>query len=326
MRRLVRVELARYRSRRIIALLLLLAALLAALVAAKSAWDTRPITAQEAATAEKEAAIEAERSDIRADLATCLADPESYLGTNSTAQDCRDNLVAAPKSFLPRKPLDLTGTLKGNGLGVALVVAGLLVIAASTFAGSDWASGSMVTQLLFEPRRTRIWTAKAIAVTVASGVVAFIAIGGFWLAMYLVAADRGVPHGSAVMSDVSWHVLRSVLFSMGAALGAFALTMLLRHSVATLSLLFAYSVGGEIVAVLVPVDNIGRWTLGNNVFGWLETSLKYIDPAARCTGLGDCDRIQHISHVAAGGYLLALLAVAVLLSVLVFRRRDVGPV
>ena len=47
MTRLLRVELARYRSRRVIALLLLLAALVAALVAAKSAWDTRPITAQE---------------------------------------------------------------------------------------------------------------------------------------------------------------------------------------------------------------------------------------------------------------------------------------
>jgi ABC-2 type transport system permease protein len=323
---LVRVELARYRSRRIIALLLLLAALIAALVAAKSAWDTRPITAQEAATAEKEAAIEADRSDIKADLAKCLADPESYLGTNSTAQDCRDNLVAAPKSYLPRKPLDLTGTLKGNGLGVALVVAGLLVIAASTFAGSDWASGSIVTQLLFEPRRTRLWTAKAIAVTLASGLAALVAIGGFWLAMYLVAVERDVPHGSAVMSDVGWHVLRAVLFSMGAALGTFALTMLFRHAVATLSLLFAYSVGGEILAVLVPVDNISRWTLGNNVFGWMETSLEYIDPTARCAGLGDCNRLQSISHLEAGGYLLALLAVAVLLSLVAFRRRDVGAV
>ena len=41
MSRLLRVELARYWSRRIIVLLLLLAALLAGLVALKSAWDTR---------------------------------------------------------------------------------------------------------------------------------------------------------------------------------------------------------------------------------------------------------------------------------------------
>ena len=60
MTRLVRVELARYRSRRVIALLLLLAAVVAALVAAKSAWDSRPITAQEAATARANAEMQPE--------------------------------------------------------------------------------------------------------------------------------------------------------------------------------------------------------------------------------------------------------------------------
>jgi ABC-2 type transport system permease protein len=324
MTRLLRVELARYRSRRVIALLLLLAALLAALVAAKSAWDTRPITAQEAATARANAELASQRSDIKADLAHCLADPEQYLGTGTTAQDCKDNLTASPRSYLPREPLDLSGTLKGNGVGVALAVAGLLVIAASTFAGSDWASGSVVTQLLFEPRRARVWTAKAAAVTLASGVAATVTVGGFWLAMYLIAVDRGVPHGSGVMSDVGWHVLRAVLFAMGAALGAFALTMLFRHSVATLALLFAYSVGGEILAFLVPVDNVGRWTLGNNVFGWLETRMEYFDPTARCARDGACAGLQHVSHLQGGLYLLVLLVVAVLLSLWAFRRRDVS--
>jgi hypothetical protein len=322
--RLVRVELARYRSRRIIALLLLLAALLAALVAVKSAWDTRPITKQEAATAKANADMEPESGEVKQELTSCLADPEQYLGTGTTAQDCRDNFTGTPSNYLPRKPLDLTGTVKGNGLGVALVVAGLLVIAASTFAGSDWASGSMVTQLLFEPRRTRVWVAKGLAVTVASALAALVTIGGFWLAMYLVAVSRDVPHDSTVVSHIGWHALRAVVFSAGAALGAYALTMLFRHSVATLSLLFAYSVGGEILAFLVPVDNVGRWTLGNNVSGWLETRMEFFDPTARCARLGDCDRLQHISHLQGGLYLLVLLVLAVVVSLVVHRRRDVS--
>jgi hypothetical protein len=326
MTHLVRVELARYRSRRIIALLLLLTALLAALVAVKSAWDTRPITKQEAATAAKDAAIDAERSDIQADINKCLADPTKYLFDGATADDCRDLLAASPRSYLPRKPLDLSGTLKGNGLGVALAIAGLLVIAASVFAGSDWSSGSVVTQLLFEPRRGRLWAAKAAAVTLASGVVALVTIGGFWLAMYLVAVDRGVPHGSGLMSDVGWHLLRAVLFAMGAALGSYALTMLFRHAAATLALLFTISVGGEILTYLVPVDNVGRWTLGNNVYGWLETRMEFFDPTSHCARNGDCDGLAHISHLQGGLSLLALLALAVLVSVLVFRRRDVDTV
>ena len=55
-----------------------------------------------------------------------------YLFYGATAQDCRDQLTAAPESFLPRKPLDLTGTLKGNGLGLSILVIGLIIIAAST--------------------------------------------------------------------------------------------------------------------------------------------------------------------------------------------------
>jgi ABC-2 type transport system permease protein len=323
MTRLIRVELARYRSRRVIALLLLLAALLAALVAAKSAWDTRPITKQEEETARVNADLAAQRSDIKADLDTCLADPQRYLGTGATAQDCRDNLTASPRSFLPREPLDLTGTLRGNGLGVALAVAGLLVIAASTFAGSDWASGSIVNQLLFVPERRRLWLAKGLAVTIASGLAALVTIGGFWLAMYVIAVDRDVPHGSAVMSDVGWHLLRAVLFAMAAAVGAFALTMLFRHSVATLAILFIYSVGGEILTYLVPVDNIGRWTLANNVYGWLETSMKFFDPTAPCARLGDCESQQHIGHLQGGVYLLVLMVFALVVSLAVFQRRDV---
>jgi hypothetical protein len=322
--RLVRVEVTRYRSRRVIALILLLAALLAALVAAKSAWDTRPITKQEAATARANAEMEPDSVDLKDSLTTCVADPEQYLGTGATAQDCRDNFTGSPSSYLPREPLDLHGTLKGNGLGVALTVAGLLVIAASMFAGADWRSGSMVTQLMFEPRRIRVWAAKGIAVTLVSAVVALVTIGGFWLAMYLIAVDRDVPHGSGVMSDVGWHVLRAVTFAMGASLGAFALTMLFRHSVATLALLFVLSVGGEILTFLLPIDNVGRWTLGNNVYGWLETRMEFFDPTSRCARLGDCDRLAHIGHLQGGVYLLGLLLLAVVLSVVLFRRRDVA--
>lgn len=316
---LIGVELTRYRARRTIAALLLFAALLAALVAWKSAWDSRPPTKVEIATAQARAEHDASRSDVRADVAGCLKSPSDYLGTGATEQECRDQLTAASASYLPRQELDLTGTLKGNGLGLAILVIGLVIIAASTYAGADWASGSIGNQLIFEARRDRVWAAKATAVTLASGLAAAVVLGGFWLAMYLVAADRGVPHGSGVVHDLGWHLVRAVVLAMGAGLGAFALTMLFRHSVATLALLFAYAIGGELVVSLLPVDGVARWTLGNNVFGWLETRLEFF----ACSRLGsDCTR-TYISHLDSGLYLLALLLVAVAASWLTFRRQDV---
>jgi hypothetical protein len=315
---LIRVELTRYRARRAIALLILLAAVLAAVVAWTSAWDTRPPTRLEIATAKAAAEHDASRADIQAQVTTCLKSPTEYFGYGGTSQECRDMLSAVDASYLPREQLDLTGTLKGNGLGLAILVIGLIIIAASTFAGSDWASGSIDNQLLFESRRSRVWSAKAIAVTLVSGLTAAVVLGGFWVTMYLVAADRDVPHGSAVVDNISWHLVRAVVLAMGAGLGAFALTMLFRHSVATLAMLFAYSIGGELVVGLVPVDGIARWSLGNNVFGWLETRLEIFG----CARLGDCSQ-THISHLDAGIYLLVLLLLALGASWLTFRRRDV---
>lgn len=318
---LVRVELNRFFSRRAIALLVLLVAVLASVIAFKSAWETRPMSAQEVATAKAQADIQATRSDISADLRNCLADPGGYLGPGATAQTCRDALVPAATSYLPRAPLALSGTLKGNGTGLAVLVVSVLMIAASTFAGADWATGSMATQLLFEPLRFRLWSAKAIAVSLASALVALVALGGFWLAMYAVASARGIDTSAAVLGDVGWHLLRAVVLTAGAGLGAYALTMVFRHTVGTLALLFTYSVGGELLVTL-PFEGAARWSLGNNVFGWLEKSRHYLSPS-ECSQSGLCSPLKTLGHLDAGLYLLVLLLVAVIASIVAFTRSDV---
>ncbi len=321
MGRLIRTELTRFRVRPVIALLLIVAALSAIGVAALTAWDTRPPSRDEISTAKAQAEIDGNRDDIEADLAKCLEDPTQYLGPGSTQQQCRDTLQAAPKSYLPREPLDLRGTLHGNGIGLTLLVAALLVIAGSVFAGGDFGSGSITNQVMFAPSRTRLWTAKAIAVGTWSLLTSVVVLGGFWLATYLVAVDREIPHGSTIVDDIVWHVIRAVLFCMAAAVGAYALTTVVRSAAVTLGLLFVYSVGGELMLALLPVDRLERWTLGTNVFGWLETRLVYFGGNDPCGISRDCGP-HHVSHLEAGLYLLALLLAAVAAGVLTFRRRD----
>lgn len=319
--RLVRAELLRFVAHRTILLLLLLAPLAAVAVASVSAWESRPPSAAELATARAQAELDESSEDVSADsraqLERCLTDPEIPLGPGADQGDCEAAFGTSAANYLPRAPLNLQGTLKGNGRGLALLVCGLLIVAASSFVGRDLASGSLTTQVLAAPGRDRLWAAKAAAVTLWSGVVAAVSLGGFWLALYLVASDRGVPHGSPVVDDVVWHAVRAVLLCAGAALGAYAVTLLLRSAFATLGLLFAVSVGGELAMALLPVDRLARWTLGTNLLGWLETRSTYTD----CGGLGACQP-EHLSHPAAGLYLVVALAVAVAVSVLVFRRRD----
>ena len=123
-----------------------------------------------------------------------------------------------------------------------------------------------------------MWLAKAAAVTLGSGLVALVVLSGFWLALGLIAQARDITVPS---SDVDRGGLarrtRAVALAWGPGSARFALTMIFRHTVATLALLFVYSVGGEIAVNLLPFEGAGRWSVGNNALGWLATHHRYFD-------------------------------------------------
>ncbi len=321
--RLLLVELNRFWSRRAISLLVLATVLLAVTFAGVSAWDTRPLSQADRTDAAAQADLEGERPELQQEVAACREDPTGYLGPEATAGDCETALVPTAESYYPRSPLDLATLLNGEGVGLAIILIGLMLIAGSTFIGADWATGSLSNQLIFESRRGRVWFAKAGAVTISSGLVALVVLSGYWLAMAGFAEAQGITVPSSQVSDIVWHVVRAVALSMGGALGGFALTMVFRHTVATLALLFVYSVGGEIAVNLLPVEGAGRWSVGNNAFGWLATTHRYFDASITCAPGGDCDPMQVMTHLEAGAFLGALLLVAVLVSAVWFRRSDV---
>jgi hypothetical protein len=327
--RLVLVELNRFRSRRAVVLLSLAGVLVAVVLAVVTAYQTRPLTAADKADAAAQADLASRNSVLQSDLQECIKDPEAYLGTNATAQECRAALVRDVASFYPRKALDLGSVLdarrltRATGFSLALVMTCLMIIVGCTFAGADWASGSVTNQLLFESRRTRLWLAKAGAVAIGSGVVALVCLGGFWLSLWSVAGARGIDISGAIGAHVAWHLLRAVLLCMAGALGGFALTMVFRNTVATLAALFVYAVGGEIAVGLLPFDGVGRFSVGNNVFGWLATHATYFDPSIDCDDSGSCSPIRTMTHLESGLFLGALLVVAVAVSLVWFRRTDV---
>jgi hypothetical protein len=323
--RLLAVELNRFRSRRAIALLVLATVVLAVVLACVTAWNTRPLSQADRTDAAAQAALEGERPEILQQVRACRAAPQDYLGPSATADECEDALVSGPEAYYPRDPLSFRDALSPTGLGLSLavVVVSLMVIAGCTFVGADWASGSLTNQLLFVPRRTRVWLAKAGAVTLSSGVVALVAISAYWLILGLVAQTRDIAIPSDEIVDVVWHVVRATALAMGAGLGAFALTMIFRHTVATLALLFVYSIGGEIVVNLLPFDGAGRWSVGNNALGWLSTHYRYFDASIVCTPGDRCSSTQVMTHLESGTFLGALVVIAVVISLALFSRRDV---
>ncbi len=322
--RLLLVELDRFRSRRAIALVLLAAAVLTALLAWTAIWDSRPVSSHDLAAARAQAAADAQDPGLEQELAACRANPEQYFGQDSTVGQC-ELLVPRAESYLPRQPLSLAGLKTHRGLALLVLLTGLAIIVGTTFAGGDWASGSMSNQLLFEPRRTKVWLTKAVAVTLATLVVVGLLVTAFWVSILLTAQARGLPLSATVQQQVGWMAARGVLLAAMAALGGFALTMLLRHTVGTLALLFAYAVGGEAVVTVLPVQRAGDWSVANNVFAWLKDGTRVFDDGIRCApSMHVCDRSYHLPLTHGLAYLAVLLAVTLLVSWWAFRRRDVS--
>jgi ABC-2 type transport system permease protein len=321
--RLLGVELTRFRSRRAIVLMLVAAALLTTLLAVTTIWDTRPVSAEDRAAAEATARAEADSPFFQREMARCERNPERFVGPGATAEAC-DQMLPQAEWYLQRRTLDLADERSSSGLAVIVLVAGLLMVVGTTFAGADWASGSVSNQLLFEPRRNLVWLAKAGAVLVGSLAAATVIVGAYWLTLYLVAESRGISTSSTVLEAIRWSAARGILLAGAGAAGAYALTMLLRHTVGTLAFLFAYAIGGEILIASLPFQGIGRWSLANNVFAWLRDGHDYYDASVECRP--DMDYCAQTIHLTAGDgawFLAAMLLLVGALSFVLFRRRDV---
>jgi ABC-2 type transport system permease protein len=318
--RLLGVELGRYASRRAVAVTLLVALALGALLVASAAWSTRPADATERAAAER---LLAENRDAgEADLEACLAAPEEYLGPGATAAAC-ETIRPQLDWFLPRDALSIEQELEDRGTVFLMLLAAVGILVGSTFAGADWASGSMSTQLLFVPRRLRVWAAKAVAVVVATAAATALLLAASWGALALVAAGRGITTPDETWLDVVRTSGRGVALVAAVTLGGFALTMLLRHTVGTLGLLFGYAVVGEGLAASLPFERMTQWSMANNVLAWLHDGTRVHDDSACDVGAAGCSGWYTLSLGHAAAYLGGLLLLAVVVSLVAFRRRDV---
>jgi ABC-2 type transport system permease protein len=319
--RLLRVELTRFGCRRAIALIGLVTVGLTALLVASAAWSTRPVDSTERAVAQEQLARQVELAE--ADYQACLADPATVYGPGATAADCE--LVRPSLDwFLPRPTLDLAAELDGRGMTVMLLLVGAAIAAAATFAGADWGSGSMSNQLLFVPRRLRVWSAKAVAAVVGTTLFSTAVLAGFWGALAGFAAARGRSAPAEAWTAILETSVRGVGLVAAVALGSLALTMLLRHTVGTLGLLFGYAVVGEALAASLPFERMSQWSMAHNLSAWLQDGARVYDESICGDQPGACEPWYELSLEHAVTYLGVLLVLAVVASTVSFARRDIA--
>lgn len=212
------------------------------------------------------------------------------------------------------------------------LVAGMLaalgaVLIGASMVGAEFATGSIGNWLTFEPRRSRVYATKLLAVALgglALGAVASALLtGGGLLVAQLNNQDTTVEAG--FWAHHGWASLRAVVLTAAAAAGGAALGFITRHTAAVIGVGIGYLVLVESILV-----NFAGWLhpllLTGNVQAWIQGSAQF--SYQKCspseTGIYSCNPITGtISNTHAALELLIVLAVLAVAGWLLFRRRDV---
>ncbi len=242
--RLIGLELTRLRWRRAVVVLLAGCTLVTLVIFAGTAWSTRPISDSDLQQAQEQVDRELAQPYMQRQIRQCEKRPGRY-GVGDPEQ-CAERMGPQVEWYVGRDELRAGRAFREAGLGVMTIVMGLLMLVGTTFAGADWNSGSMSNQLLFEPRRARVWLAKAVAVFAVSVATSAVLLAGFAGGLLLLARSRGLEVPPEVPGWMVSSSGRAVLLIGAAAVGAYAVTMLVRSTVFTLGAMFAVVVGATL--------------------------------------------------------------------------------
>lgn len=323
--RLFLIELSRLWSRRAIVVLMVGAFLVGALIAGTTLWEHRPLDDAAIASGEEFAAREAQQPYYQRTYRRCQENPAQFSERGvATAADC-ERVLPDASWFLFREPLDpmrLAGELP---IVLTLFLGVIAVLIGATMIGAEWSAGSVGTQLLFEPRRSLVWVAKAAAIAASTAAMAAVIFALVWLALlgaYAAWSDDALPSG--FVGDLSETGLRSAAFAAVGGLAGYAVTVAVRHTVVVIGLMLAYSVIGEgLLRSFFPT--VERYLVSNNALAWIQKShTVWIYPQGECFDEASCRPEKIVVELLdAAVYFGGITAVLLAVSLLVFRTRDV---
>lgn len=326
MTRLLRVELTRLVCRRAVLVLLAAAIVVPAVIGVARVVNTAPPSDDDVAEAERAVQAEMAAPWFRRQLARCEEHPDRHgVPRDDAAAACREVLAPTIEGYLWYDRLRLAQEREeGSGIALVTVLAILGLLAGATFAGHDWASGSMGNQLLFEPRRTRVWLAKAVVVGAGVTAVAAVVMSVFWLGLAAVARGRDIALRDGVLLDCLQMGWRGAAVAGGVAVAGYALTMFFRSTVAALGVLLAIGIAGGTVLAVIGVGSI--WNPGLNVLAVVLDGASYweVGPCGPDALGSTCEIERTLTFERGLTYAGALLAAAVAASLWSFRQRDVG--
>lgn len=127
-------------------------------------------------------------------------------------------------------------------LSMATIVLLLGLLLGASLGGADWSANSMMALLTWEPRRVRIFTARAVAVIVTTFVVTVLAqlflTGAFTAAAALIGTFEGTPDG--YLADLLTVLLRISAISCVFALMGLGMSNIARSTVSGVGIFLGY--------------------------------------------------------------------------------------
>ncbi len=335
MTRALRVEWLRLRQRRAAVLLTGLALIGCLIVLGLAIGNAAPPSP--AAQAAAQAQVDQQLTDPK--FVQQLADCRQAVAAGGSEQwpagmDCDQALTPNMEWFLNWSAPDFVHDFRSQLLAVTTILALAMTLVGVTFAGADWAAGTIGTQLLFQPRRTLVFTSKAAAVVLAAAVIGLIGAVLAFTSSYWAAARWGTTTlvenvgynaaGPTVLTQAALvgRAARATAAVAAAGLGGYALAMLFRSSLVAVSIIAGYGLVVETLARgLFP--GAEQFLLSSRLLAWLEGPYEIVRYPPSCN-LGPCDpEITTISVAAGGTYLAILVGLVLALAASAFARRDV---
>jgi hypothetical protein len=211
--------------------------------------------------------------------------------------------------------------VEANLSGVLVIVGILLVCAAfvlgASFVAADFGGTSLSTQLLYEPRRWRVHTSKALATGMSCAAIAVCVLCTAAAAMFLGSK----VHGIAPDVDARWWQER--LREVGRAAAGAGLAGAMAYTVA---LVFRRTAVGAIL-FLVQIPLVGALETSNKLLGTITRSLPYYGLHVSVLGHDHLRDVQYRPGVTttAAAFLLAAVWLAGLIAAAgaVFGRAEV---
>jgi hypothetical protein len=323
---LLRSEIHRFRSRRFIQVVLVVAVV---------GWIVATIIALTQYGNPGDAEIARAEQQISADLEMQQQFREECLANTGQAPEgvSEDELCGQVQTrediqldwYLDKAPFDFGSTGTNGALAFAALAAVVAALVGATWIGAEWSTRNLVALLFWVPRRMRVMAAKLVVLVGAAAVIGVVAQAG-WLAMSgilraAVGSDKPLPDG--FWGDLLQTEGRGVLLTVIAALLAFGLTNLVRNTGAALGIAFVY---------IVIVENLIRalrphwqpWLMSDNALGLVQhkgNTLYFYDGIPDATGFVEPTE-YFLGPLQSGIFLGAVTLVVVGIGAVLFARRD----